>query len=73
MHGNMTNEQMNIINGMGSAGTIAFNKDGSLIQTFRDAIQSGAWDMSDKHMLIEAFADFQIKLHITKVRPDHDY
>jgi len=69
--GETSRDAMGIISGTDRPGTITFNKDGSLIQTAWDVMTPGAWGMSGKHMLVLAFADFQVKLHITKVSPKH--
>jgi hypothetical protein len=69
--GDTSRDAMGIISGTDTPGTITFNKDGSLIQTAGDVMASGTWGMSGKHMLVLAFADFQVKLHITKVSPNH--
>jgi hypothetical protein len=64
-------DAMDIISGTDTPGTITFNKDGSLIQTAGDVMTPRAWGISGRHMLVLAFADFQVKLHITKVSPKH--
>ena len=69
--GDISRDAMDIISGTDTLGTISFNKDGSLIQTAGDVMTPGAWGMSGKHMLVLAFADFQVKLHITKVSANH--
>lgn len=69
--GDTSRDVMGIISGTDTPGTITFNNDGSLIQTAGDVMAPGAWGMSGKHMLVLAFADFQVKLHITKVSPNH--
>jgi hypothetical protein len=69
--GDTSRDAMGIISGTDTSGTITFDKDGSLIQTAGDVMAPGAWGMSGKHMLVLAFADFQVKLHITKVSPNH--
>ena len=69
--GDTSRDAMGIISGTDTPGTIAFNNDGSLIQTAGDVMAPGAWGMSGKHMLVLAFADFQVKLHITKVSANH--
>jgi hypothetical protein len=69
--GDTSRDAMGIISGTDTPGTITFDKDGSLIQTAGDVMTPGAWGISGKHMLVLAFADFQVKLHITKVSPKH--
>jgi hypothetical protein len=69
--GDTSRDTMGIISGTDTPGTITFNNDGSLIQTAGDVMAPGAWGMSGKHMLVLAFADFQVKLHITKVSANH--
>jgi hypothetical protein len=69
--GDTSRDAMGIISGTDTPGTITFNRDGSLIQTAGDVMAPGAWGMSGKHMLVLAFADFQVKLHITKVSHNH--
>ena len=69
--GDTSRDAMGIISGTDTPGTITFNKDGSLIQTAGDVMAPGAWGMSGKHMLVLAFADFQVNLHITKVSANH--
>jgi hypothetical protein len=69
--GDTSRDAMGIISGTDTPGTITFNKDGSLIQTAGDVMAPGAWGMSGIHMLVLAFADFQVKLHITKVSANH--
>ena len=71
MGGDTSRDAMGIISGTDTPGTITFNKDGSLIQTAGDVMAPGAWGMSGKHILVLAFADFQVKLHITKVSANH--
>jgi hypothetical protein len=73
--GDTSRDAMGIISGTDTPGTITFNNDGSLIQTAGNVMAPGAWGMlesaSDKHMLVLAFADFQVKLDITKVSANH--
>jgi hypothetical protein len=69
--GDTSRDAMGIISGTDTPGTITFNKDGSLIQTAGDVMAPGAWGMSGIHMLVLAFTDFQVKLQITKVSPNH--
>ena len=69
--GDTSRDAMGIISGTDTPGTITFNNDGSLIQTAGDVMAPGAWGISGKHMLVLAFADFQVKLHITKVSANH--
>ncbi|HYA83799.1 MAG TPA: hypothetical protein VEH06_10180 [Candidatus Bathyarchaeia archaeon] len=69
--GGVSRDAMGIISGTDTPGTITFSEDGSLIQTAGDVMAPGAWGMSGKHMLVLAFADFQVKLHITKVSAKH--
>ena len=69
--GDTSRDAMGIISGTDTPGTITFNNDGSLIQTAGDVMAPGAWDMSGKHMLVLAFADFQVKLHIPKVSANY--
>jgi hypothetical protein len=69
--GGTSRDAMGIISGTDTPGTITFNSDGSLIQTAGDVMAPGAWGISGKHMLVLAFADFQVKLHITKVSANH--
>ena len=68
--GDTSRDDMDIISGTDTPGT-HFNNDGSLIQTAGDVMAPGAWGMSGIHILVLAFADFQVKLHITKVSPNH--
>jgi hypothetical protein len=69
--GDTSRDAMGIISGTDMPGTITFNNDGSLIQTAKDVMAPGAWGMSGKHMMVLAFADFQVKLRVTKVSAKH--
>jgi hypothetical protein len=69
--GDTSRDDMDIISGTDTPGTLTFNNDGSLIRTAGDVMAPCAWGMSGKRMLVLAFADFQVKLHIIKIGANH--